>query len=127
VFKVSKWLLVTALTLSLGFHWAILQSAAWVGMVVKYSECCNFKEALQKTFDGKHPCKLCKLVKEGKQTEKKSEAKLDVKKLDFTASADSGFHFSILHLRSFGWLANASSRSEPPPLLPPRVSAASLS
>ena len=36
----------------------------------------SFCAALSKTFDGKHPCKLCKLVKEGKKSESKSEAQL---------------------------------------------------
>lgn len=62
-------LLVTLLTLSVGFHWAFLQSLAWTGMVVRYSQGTSLSEALRKTFDGQHPCSICRLVEEGRSHE----------------------------------------------------------
>jgi hypothetical protein len=115
----AKWLLVVTLTLSLGCHWAILQSAAWVGMVVKYSEEGSFKEAVEKTFDGKHPCKLCKLVREAKDSEKKSEAQVDLKKLDFFTTTKTTFHFTKVTGPALSLNVNFSSRFEPPPIPPP--------
>lgn len=53
-----------------------------MGMVISYSQDAPFKEALAKTFDGKHPCPLCKVVAEGKKSEKKSEATLSLKKFE---------------------------------------------
>lgn len=124
----AKWLLVTMLTLSLGFHWVVLQSAAWVGMVVKYSGGCGFKEAIGKTFDGKHPCKLCRLVSEGKNTEKKSEAQFDIKKVDsFAGEANAPFQFSKCRQAKLCCLFEFSSRLEPPASPPPKFFAASLS
>lgn len=58
-----------ALVLSLGLHWTVLQSAAWVGMVVSYAKDSTISEALQKTFDGEHPCPLCKKIEAGVKTE----------------------------------------------------------
>ncbi len=80
--RLSKWLLVLTLCASIGAHWAILQSVAWFGMALSYSQCSSIKEGLAKTFDGKHPCKLCKIVAEGKKSEQKKEAQFKITKLD---------------------------------------------
>lgn len=79
----EKLLVVGALVISIGAHWAALQSVAWVGMVISYSHTSTLAEAVQKTFDGQHPCKLCKFVSEGKKSERKQnvlkvETKLDL-------------------------------------------------
>jgi hypothetical protein len=65
----------------LGGHWAILQTAAWVGMVIDYSKSEGVETGITKTFDGNHPCQLCLSIaknkeKEGKQTANVSPAKL---------------------------------------------------
>jgi hypothetical protein len=64
----------------LGGHWAILQTAAWVGMVIDNSKSEGVETGITKTFDGKHPCQLCLSIaknkeKEGKQTVNVSAAK----------------------------------------------------
>ena len=68
--------LVAALQL-LGGHWVVLQTAAWVGMTVEYSKTESLPEALSKTFDGKHPCKLCVAVKQGR-SEEQNQAQIKV-------------------------------------------------
>ena len=93
--KLSKWLLVLALCASIGAHWSFLQSLAWVGMAISYSQDTgSFTEALAKTFDGKHPCKLCKLVAEGKKSEKKQEAQIKLSKLDLLSVVSFNFVFT---------------------------------
>jgi len=82
-----------ALACSIGLHWALLQSLAWAGMVVSYSQEATLKEALIKTFDGRHPCSLCKEIAKGKHSDKKSEAPLQPNKLEFL-SATPRFVFS---------------------------------
>jgi len=52
-----------------GGHWALLQSVAWAGMVIQYSKDGSFTKALEKTFDGEHPCSLCHKVQEAKKDE----------------------------------------------------------
>lgn len=86
--RLSKWLVVLILTFSLGAHWMFLQSVAWVGMVVNYSHDASLSEALSKTFDGKHPCCLCKFVQEGKAKEKKQEAQKPLKEIEKSLPAD---------------------------------------
>jgi hypothetical protein len=77
---------VLALAGSIGLHWAFLQSVAWVGMVLSYSENASLTEALVKTFDGRHPCPLCKQIAQSKQTEKKPEFRSESKKFEFSYS-----------------------------------------
>jgi hypothetical protein len=38
----------------LGGHWAILQTTAWVGMIIEYSAADGVQVGLSKTFDGEH-------------------------------------------------------------------------
>src|SRR5262245_50826346 len=80
--KVAQILVVGALVCAIGGHWATLQSLAWVGMFLKYSQSDSLKPALIKTFDGQHPCKLCRLIETGKKSEKKEAAQKPVPKLD---------------------------------------------
>jgi len=54
--RLSKLVLALALASSIGLHWAFLQAVAWMGMVASYARVLPISEALQKTFDGKHPC-----------------------------------------------------------------------
>src|SRR5437867_11684703 len=71
----SRWFVVCALIFALGAHWAIVQSVAWTSMVIAYSQKAPFKEALHKTFDGQHPCKLCRFVVEGQKSEQRQQTR----------------------------------------------------
>src|SRR5262249_55640150 len=80
--RIAQCLIAFSLIFAIGAHWTVLQSLAWFGMVVTYSHDAPLAVALKKTFDGNHPCKLCKVVDAGKKSEKqqlllKVEAKLD--------------------------------------------------
>lgn len=119
--SLSKWLLVLTLTLSLGFHWALLQSVAWVGMVVSYSQDATLGVALIKTFDGNHPCNLCKAVREGQESEKKQAAlKVEIKKEYWSDTAitllSPPSSFTLLPALSL----SAPHRAETPAVPPPR-------
>jgi hypothetical protein len=81
--RFGKIFVVFALVATLGAHWALLQSVAWAGMMASYSERSTFKVALEKTFDGKHPCCLCKAIAAAKKSEKKNEFALQTQKLEF--------------------------------------------
>jgi hypothetical protein len=61
------------LVLSLGLHWALLQTIAWTGMLIIYSRDGSFQDALVKSFDGQHPCALCKMVQTGREEERTQE------------------------------------------------------
>jgi hypothetical protein len=60
-----------ALLQILGGHWALLQTSAWLGMIVQYSQRAGLKAGLAQTFDGEHPCSVCKAIEDGKKQEQK--------------------------------------------------------
>jgi hypothetical protein len=74
--------LVMALALFLvaGGHWAMLQSVAWATMVKDFSKTGSLTEAVGKTFDGKHPCAMCKKLTNARASEEKAPVTLKVDK-----------------------------------------------
>jgi len=118
----AKLLVVFTLVCAIAGHWAILQSVAWVGMAVKYSQNSTLTDALVKTFDGKHPCKLCQVVQEGKKSEQKQtslkvEAKLDFWLARASSLLDAPPPFVVPPAES----SLGQARSESPPTPPPRL------
>lgn len=83
--------MVLGLMVSIGLHTVVIQSAAWAGMLVSYSlEKGSVAQAVSETFDGAHPCPLCKLAKttEGTPADEKQAPKADGKlKLHLIADA----------------------------------------
>lgn len=77
-----RWLLVALLCLSLGLQWAFLQGVAWTGMVISYARDGSVIEAVTKTFDGEHPCPLCKVVEEGQKQDQEKTLDGKIKKLE---------------------------------------------
>src|SRR5262249_2277758 len=75
--------LIVALLLATGSHWALLQSVAWTNMLADNLRTYSFTEAVDRTFDGKHPSRLCCHTADGKKSDTKSEAPLEIKKLEF--------------------------------------------
>ena len=75
--------LIVALLMATGSHWALLQSVAWTNMLADNLRSYSFTEAVHRTFDGKHPCRLCCQIAEGKKAEKKTEIPVEIKKLEF--------------------------------------------
>lgn len=62
-------LAIASVLLASGGHWLLLQSVAWSGMLISYSTTTSISEAISRTFDGKHPCRLCKVVQAGREKE----------------------------------------------------------
>ena len=54
--------MVCLLSWSLGFQWFCLQSVAWASMLVERTAQSDWREAVRTTFDGQHPCQLCRVV-----------------------------------------------------------------
>ena len=115
-------MVVLSLTLSLGAHWVFLQSVAWVGMVVSFSESAPLSEALAKTFSGKHPCKLCKVVNEGKASEQKQDVTKSLGKLDFVcAGSNPVLDPPPPFPRILGIINSFRGRVDAPPAPPPKA------
>ena len=51
-------------------------------MLVDNLKTTSFSGAVQRTFDGKHPCALCKAITEGKKSERKSDTLVPLKKME---------------------------------------------
>ena len=93
-------------------------------MAVKYSQTSTFRQALGKTFDGQHPCGICKVVEQGKKSENKPVSLKVETKLDFCPPLAP----SLLDLEPLlplvvppaesDW---ALARFESPPTPPPRL------
>lgn len=60
--------LLLLLSLS-GAHWWVLQSIAWSGMIVSYSAKSGLLQGVEETFDGEHPCPMCKAIKQARESE----------------------------------------------------------
>ena len=78
--------MIVALVAATGGHWAVLQSVAWTTMLATNLRTGSFEEAVAKTFDGQHPCKLCDVVSAGKKSEKRTEFPTLAKKLEFISA-----------------------------------------
>jgi hypothetical protein len=116
----QKWVVVGALTFAVGAHWTFLQSAAWLGMAVKYSQGDSLKGALEKTFNGKHPCRLCQFVAEGKKAEKRQAMQKAKTHVDFFLSANPPLLFPPgPDLLPFPPRSPLPSVPAPPPTPPP--------
>lgn len=110
-----------SLVLAVGGHWAFLQSVAWVGMAIDYSQDAPLLEALQKTFSGDHPCKLCKVVDQGKKEERKQAAFKVETKLEFLSLPSCLTVFApVVEEATAPEFLSFFFRANPPPVPPPR-------
>lgn len=119
--RIQKGLIVSLLVLVIGGHWALLQGAAWAGMLLSYSRGTTITEAWSKTFDGKHPCKLCKTVRAGKAAEKKQEMVKVELNFEFSFARGTAWLFPPRPCRQFLPVDSSSlARLEAPMTPPPR-------
>jgi hypothetical protein len=120
--RIAKFIIVLALTSSIGVHWAFFQSIAWTSMLADNLRHDSVVKAVTRTFDGKHPCCLCKAITEGKKSEKKNESVPSLKALEFPLAPG---NFALVPPAHFPLPANinvaAGSISETPPTPPPRA------
>lgn len=71
--RIVTTVMALALFLSAGGHWAMLQGVAWATMVHDFSQTGSLTEAVEKTFDGRHPCPLCKKIASAQTQEVQQE------------------------------------------------------
>ena len=114
-------LLIVALLCATGGQLAMLQSVAWATMLATNARTECLADAITKTFDGRHPCPLCLQIAKQRQSEKKSDAQTESKKLEYSLeSAVFVFcppnHFFLPAERS----SSAPLLTESPPTPPPR-------
>ena len=121
--KAGRLLLIAALLASCGAHWLVLQSIAWTAMLVENSQRTSLVEAVKRTFDGAHPCDLCKQIATGQQHEKKSDAPAFTSRIELIHEVNAIALHPPRALREFDAPPRAAHVHFPRPLLqPPRLS-----
>lgn len=104
-----------------GGHWGTLQAVAWAGMLVTYTqEDGSLLSGVKKTFDGEHPCTMCKSIKTAKGKEQtKPVTVVSSKKLE-TFPVPRGAALPARDCREFVFPApvavKAVARAEAPPV-----------
>src|SRR2546422_8361401 len=81
--RFARWLAVVLLIQMSGGHLLLLQTVAWGGMTISFAQTERLTVALKKTFDGKHPCKLCRLIADEKKSDKKKDSQKFETRIDF--------------------------------------------
>lgn len=114
--RLGKMLVVLALVATLGAHWTLLQTVAWTAMLADNLQAGSFHDAVTKTFDGNHPCCLCKAIAAGKKSEKKNAFTAPNLKFEFPPAKENPV---LIAPASFQLLPQANSFADSFPQTPP--------
>jgi hypothetical protein len=95
--------MTVALFLSAGGHLAVLQGVAWATMIRDYSRSGSVTAAVEKTFDGKHPCALCKKIAAQRSHEEKAPVTVKTEKKAEVFIALGSAIIPIPSVRSFAY------------------------
>jgi len=119
--RLGRILLLLALISACGGHWVVLQSVAWTNMLWENAKSSAVTVAIEKTFDGQHPCDLCKAIAQGKKSEKKPDISQVTAKFEFFYEIGTIIFanpplLTNLRIPSFAGFM----RLEPPPVPPPK-------
>jgi len=115
-------LMIIAALAATGTHWTVLQTVAWTSMLARNLCTTSAREAVVETFDGKHPCCLCKAIAAGKKSEKKKEFVASWKQFEFISSRTAFTFqppetFTLLPEPCVTW----NTLMQEPPVPPPRT------
>ncbi|HEY4416324.1 MAG TPA: hypothetical protein VGO57_11585 [Verrucomicrobiae bacterium] len=119
--RLGKLLVIATLVATTGAHWALLQSVAWTTMLADNLRTQSLSLAVAQTFDGDHPCPLCKAIAAGKKSERKTEITGAAPKLEYPPFTENAIlvaprFFQVLTVSD----SFAQSISQKPPVPPPR-------
>ena len=120
--RVRNTVLILVLLAGTGAHWGALQSVAWTRMLAENLRTSSFTEAVAHTFDGQHPCSLCKVIAKAKKCEKKAEFPQQMTKFEFDLTTQS--FLLVAPSRSQvvrSACESVESLSQQPPTPPPRA------
>ena len=113
-----------ALFLTAGGHYALLQTVAWTTMVNDFYRTGSLSMAVEKTFDGRHPCPLCQKITKARSAEEKAPAtvKAEKKAEVFVASNSSEVPSPICRPFAYGPhpFVSFPEHSDAPPVPVPR-------
>jgi hypothetical protein len=107
-------------------HWVALQGFAWVNMAIAYSQKSGLATGLDQTFDGNHPCPMCKAIAKITTKEKQKSASLALSpvKIQVFLAQRTVWIFSSRHVEGIvvSGPFTGPERNEAPPVPPPRSS-----
>jgi len=113
--------LIVALLGATGAHWAALQSFAWATMLASNARTECLTDAIANTFDGAHPCPICKQIAASRNAEKKADLQAGQTRLEYSFDAVS---VVFMAPSDFNLLPQANDTAasllRPPPVPPPR-------
>lgn len=118
-------LLALSLFTAVGGPWSIVQGIAWVRMAVAYSAQDGVPVALQKTLDGKHPCKLCHEIVKHQKPVKSDPVQVEFQlKLEPFCLMDGEVSIAPRSMATLflAGILNPITYSSSPPIPPPRES-----
>ena len=120
---IARLLIVLSLCIASGGHWLALQTLAWAGMLVTYSQQTNITEAVDMTFNGRHPCSLCKQIEQVRRADNEHQVPASIKKFDFNFLLLTEQKSLARFYRNQPWARSAQSApafNHPPQVPPPR-------
>lgn len=112
-------MVIAALFFALGGHWLVLQSVAWGTMLVENVETSSLSAALEKTFDGKHPCVICKSIAAAKKQESSLKRTTTVSRLSLYCEQADGRIYRLNEIASAGVRTEGLSMAAREPAVPP--------
>mgnify|MGYP006289436687 CR=1 FL=1 len=102
-----------------GGHLLVVQSVAWVNMIVEFSQTSDLADAVVMTFNGSSPCKLCKAVDAGQKAQSKIPASVKADKKNEGFAIELAFVVKALVPQDFSYPYPCDeafpSRSQEPP------------
>lgn len=100
----------------------MLQWVAWGAMLVERSYAGTLSEAVDTTFDGQHPCKLCQVAEAGRCTDEGNAPLIKLPKLDLASARLAETAVYPPSLPGLVWVDPAPGvyRPSQPPVPPPR-------
>lgn len=120
--RFHRTLIVCLLGWSLGFQWFSLQAVAWGSMLVQRTVQSDWKDAVQTTFDGQHPCELCRVVQSAQAEDDDASGSLRVPQLEWISDGEStpGAEVRLRPVPVYATVSQGSQRGTRPPVPPPR-------
>jgi len=120
--RVRNTVLILVLLAGTGAPWGALQSVAWTRMLAENLRTASFTEAVMRTFDGQHPCSLCKVIAKARKSGKKAEYPQRLTKFEFPLTAQCSLFVAPAPFESVPTTAVlVESLPHQPPTPPPRL------
>jgi hypothetical protein len=118
----ASFLAIAVLLAATDAYWGALQSMAWTTMLVNNLHRGSVTEAVEHTFDGRHPCCLCKHIAAARNSQKRSEIPPPAQKREFPPPTLRWLSFTPTRfLRMPAGDTFADSLPLTPPTPPPRI------